>query len=83
MISGRLGVRKNPRFICQNPACRSEIEVIELSPKSRSEDSGNPRCRCGSEMKKVFTTAHLRELTPEQAARYLMGAELPQRMPCS
>jgi hypothetical protein len=43
----------------RNPACRSEIEVMELSPNSRSEDSGNPRCRCGSEMKKVFCNGPL------------------------
>ena len=68
-----LRVVQSPKFICQNPACRSEIELVELSPKAHLEKNANLLCRCGSEMKKVyFDGPHLRELTPEQAARYFI-----------
>ena len=38
------------RWRCTNPACRCTILVETETPK----DGGNPRCSCGSTMKKEF-----------------------------
>jgi len=37
-------------YRCQNSACRAEIQVT----KSSVEGASNPRCCCGSEMKKPY-----------------------------
>jgi hypothetical protein len=49
------------RYICQNPLCRSEIEVTRAS----AEASGNPICCCGAEMKKPYTSPVFRELSEQ------------------
>lgn len=51
-------------YRCQNVACRAEIEV----KKASLEGPANPRCCCGSEMKKVYSPPVLRELDKDAAA---------------
>ena len=52
------------RYVCVNPLCRCEIEVIRPSSEAR----GNPKCCCGAEMKKPYTSPAFRELdTPPPA----------------
>jgi hypothetical protein len=42
-------------YICQSKVCRREIE-IEILPRQRAGEISNPRCTCGSEMKKHYDT---------------------------
>jgi hypothetical protein len=40
---------KGQRFVCQNAGCGCEMEVIKAHPEGVAS---NPRCGCGSVMKK-------------------------------
>jgi hypothetical protein len=51
-------MKPGQRYVCVNPLCRSEIEVIYPS----METSANPKCACGAEMKKPYTTPVFRRL---------------------
>jgi hypothetical protein len=42
---------KGQRFVCQNPGCGCEMEVIKAPPEGAAS---NPRCGCGSVMKKPY-----------------------------
>jgi hypothetical protein len=59
---GRLSGAKPPKpgqhYVCVNPLCRSEIQVIRPS----METSANPECSCGAEMKKPYRTPVFRLL---------------------
>jgi len=46
-----MNMRKGERWICSNPACRCEF-VVTIG--STPEDGVNPRCCCGSKMKKIY-----------------------------
>jgi hypothetical protein len=46
------------RTICQNPACRKEIEPV---------NDETPRCTCLAVMKKVYTKPAVYRLTPMEA----------------
>jgi hypothetical protein len=46
------------KYICQSNACRREIE-IEILPRQRAGEISNPRCTCGSGMKKSYETPRL------------------------
>jgi hypothetical protein len=46
-----VSIQKGERWLCQNDACGSEILVVESS-KLRTDE--NPRCTCGSIMKKPY-----------------------------
>ena len=60
-------LRKGQLFHCQNQQCRAEIEVTRDSIEGES----NPKCCCGAEMKKLWTTPVLSRLeeTPELVDR--------------
>ncbi len=51
-------MKPGQRYVCINPLCRSEIEVIRGS----EETSANPKCSCGAEMKKPYTTPIFRRI---------------------
>jgi len=51
-------------WICQNKACGAEISVLI---SSELDDGANPRCSCGSTMKKSYSQPTLRPLSPEEA----------------
>jgi hypothetical protein len=53
-------LQKGQVYRCQNQRCRAEIQIIENS----AEGESNPRCCCGAEMKKPWTTPVLRRLEP-------------------
>jgi len=59
-------ILKGQRFVCQNPECGCEMEVVKAPTKSVA---ANPRCGCGSVMKKpyvkpsVVTTSKLKAKT--------------------
>ena len=48
-------------YRCQNIDCRCEIKVV----KSSINCGSNPRCCCGTEMKKPYTAPVLQELTSD------------------
>ena len=56
------------RFRCQDPDCRYEIEVHKASIEATS----NPRCCCGTEMKRIYVKPVLREL--DDTATKFFGA---------
>jgi len=53
-----------PRFVCQSATCRREVT---LQPSNGTGQISNPRCTCGSEMKKVYTKPAFRELSKAEA----------------
>ncbi len=59
-------LRKAQIYRCQNRQCRAEIQVT----KDSIEGESNPRCCCGAEMKKAYTTPILRVLEPDEVQRY-------------
>lgn len=46
-----MNMLKGEKWICSNARCRSEFVV---TASSGPEDGVNPRCCCGSKMKKVY-----------------------------
>jgi hypothetical protein len=51
-------LRKAQIYLCQNEGCRAEIHVM----KDSIEGSSNPRCCCGTEMKKPYTKPILKTI---------------------
>jgi hypothetical protein len=62
-------LRKGERFRCQNQQCRAEIEVTRDSIEGES----NPKCCCGAEMKKIWTTPFLSSLEESPELAHLFG----------
>lgn len=52
-----MGIQKGERWLCQNDACGGEILVLA---SSQLQDVGNPRCSCGSVMKKPYIKPEIR-----------------------
>ena len=46
-----MGANLVQRYICVNPLCRCQI----LATRASLDTQGNPRCRCGAEMKKPYS----------------------------
>jgi hypothetical protein len=55
-------------FVCQSSDCRRNIEIA-LPPNETPEKFSNPRCTCGSEMKRAYSKFLLRELSKKEAMR--------------
>ena len=47
-------------YRCQDQLCRAEVQVT----KNSTEGDESPRCCCGAEMKKLWSTPVLRRLHP-------------------
>ena len=45
-------IKAEDHWRCTNPACGCELQV----ESSAREESKNPRCACGAEMKKKYTS---------------------------
>lgn len=58
------------RYVCQNPLCKSEIEVTRPS----TDTARNPTCGCGGPMKKPYRRPQLREL-PGQPLEFAFAVE--------
>ncbi len=56
---------KGQVYRCTNDRCRREI----IESRSTDELCENPRCSCGSEMKKPYGKPLLRELSEAEAGR--------------
>jgi hypothetical protein len=54
------------QFVCQASACRREVEIA-IPAGSVGGQISNPRCTCGSEMKRVFFKPVFRELSKAEA----------------
>ena len=65
-------MRAGQRYRCQNPACRSEIEVLKPSIEAMK----NLQCCCGSEMKRAYTKPAIRSLTMDIASAFFTGQEM-------
>ena len=48
------------RFVCPSETCGKQIEIPGAQ---KSERKGNPKCVCGSEMKKVYEKPTVRKLS--------------------
>ena len=59
-------VRLREQYVCSSATCRREIE-IEIPPGHKVGETQNPRCTCGSKMKKVYSAPVFRELTSAEA----------------
>lgn len=70
-------LRKGQKFRCQNRQCRAEIEVTRNSIEGES----NPKCCCGAEMKKLWTTPFLNRIeeTPELLHLFELKAQAAKR----
>ena len=53
-------------YRCTNRLCNCEVVVLKAS---QSEGCFNPRCCCGSEMKKPYVAPLVRELSGPEADR--------------
>ncbi len=53
-----------PRFVCQSATCRREVTLQTVNGTGYI---ANPRCTCGSEMKKVYSKPAFRELSKAEA----------------
>jgi hypothetical protein len=65
-----MAIRKEERWRCQNPSCKSEILVMS---SSEVESGTNPRCSCGSLMKKAYVTPAVRTYPATEEARHRFG----------
>jgi hypothetical protein len=52
-------MREGERWICSNPACRCEVDVVIAS---KSADGTNPKCCCGSRMRKLYRAPSFRQI---------------------
>jgi hypothetical protein len=73
-----LALLEQERWICQNGACGCEIAVIKPSDLTAG---GLPRCRCGSIMKKFYTSPKFRHLTSPEAERLFLDSTEPTLSP--
>ncbi len=62
------------QFICQSSVCRRQREM-EIPIPSEGGPISNPRCICGSEMKRVYSKPVVRELSKAEAAMRLGNRE--------
>jgi len=58
------------QFICQSSACRRQVKIAIPTSSGRIQIS-NPRCSCGSEMKRVYFKPTFRELSKDDAIMHL------------
>jgi hypothetical protein len=65
-------MQRRPKYVCQSTTCRREIE-IEIP--SGQEGQGNPKCVCGSEMKKVYKPPTLTNLSKAEAMQILKKSD--------
>jgi hypothetical protein len=64
-------IRKGERWLCQNLACQSEILVTASSEVVNGE---NPRCSCGSPMKKPYVRPEMKTYPSTEETRHRFGA---------
>ncbi len=60
-------IREGERWRCQNPVCQSEILV---TASSKGVNGKNPRCSCGSLMKKPYVRPEMKIVPSTEETRY-------------
>jgi hypothetical protein len=65
-----VAIRKEERWRCQNPSCTSEILVMS---SSEVEGGTNPRCSCGSLMRKPYVRPGMKTYPATEEARHRFG----------
>jgi len=55
------------QFVCQSSACRRQVEIAIPTDSQGGGQISNPRCTCGSEMKRVYFKPVFRELSKSEA----------------
>ncbi len=59
--------REGQHWICSNPCCASEVFVIA----AEWSQAANPKCSCGSSMKKIYTAPKVRSIVdPSERKSY-------------
>ena len=66
-------IRKGERWRCLNPACQSEILVIA---SSEVVNGRNPRCSCGSPMKKPYVLPEMKMIPSTEEMRHGFGPHI-------
>lgn len=61
-------MRKGEKWLCSNLSCRSEFLV---ATGSAPENGVNPRCCCGSKMKKVYAAPALWKIPNSEGSKTL------------
>jgi hypothetical protein len=54
------------QFVCQSSVCRRQAEIA-MPAGSEAGHSSNPRCTCGSEMKRVYLKPVFQKLSKAEA----------------
>jgi len=54
------------QFVCQSSACRRQVKIA-ISTSSGRAPISNPRCSCGSEMKRIYVKPTFRKLSKADA----------------
>jgi hypothetical protein len=62
-------MRVGQSYVCQNQACRCEVEVVKAS----TEAAPNPRCCCGAEMRKEYKKPAFKILDKQPDSFPLIG----------
>jgi hypothetical protein len=62
-------MREGERWICSSPACRSEIEVVIAF---KTADGTNPKCCCGSRMRKAYDAPSFRKIPNQDEFKVLL-----------
>lgn len=57
-------MREGERWICSNSRCKCEVLVVF---SAGTHEGRNPRCSCGSAMKKTYTAPKLRSIEEDEA----------------
>jgi hypothetical protein len=68
-------LRDRDHWICQNTACLAEFIVVA---SSRLPQGSNPRCSCGSIMKKPYSLPSVRNLEANEAEMFFEQTETSQ-----
>jgi hypothetical protein len=71
-------MRPRVKFVCQSSACRRESEIA-IPTSGGTEQGSNPRCTCGTEMKRVYSKPAVRELFEAEAIQQLGDSWPPKR----
>jgi hypothetical protein len=68
---------KRMQFVCQSSMCCRQVE-IEIPTGGEAGQISNPRCICGSKMKKAYSKPNVRILSKEEAVLRLGDCEFPK-----
>lgn len=69
LTGGEMGWKERERWCCTNPDCRSEVVVLKSAAALAGE---NPRCCCGSVMKRPYERPERKRLDDAEKIRKLV-----------